>query len=60
MTNTFDSGAVRKVYQKYNKECFVIYPNLIIADVSKSTIRGPTNQIQFSKYVNWNLEQYDI
>ena len=55
----FDSGPLKYIQKKYNNECYVIYPNLIIADVSESDCRGPRNQINFSKKILWNLDNYE-
>ncbi|MCU0370227.1 MAG: glycosyltransferase family 2 protein, partial [Bacteroidales bacterium] len=59
MNCSFDSGAVRSVYEKYTTKCFVCQPNLIIADVSTSDIRGGRNQEEFSEKMKWDLRLYD-
>ena len=59
MNCSFDSGAVRTIYRNFQKKCFVCQPNLIIADVSTSDIRGGRDQEEFSVKKKWNLELYD-
>lgn len=54
----FDSGPVRYIYKKYNTKCFTSYPNIVIADVSVSTIGGPRDMIEFSRKVKWNLHNF--
>ena len=48
-----------KTLPHYGK-CVVMFPNLFIADVSKSTIRGPIDMIDRSKKMKWDLNLYDI
>ena len=59
MNCSFDSGPVRNVYEEYPHKCFVCQPNLIIADVSTSDIRGGRNQEDFSLKMKWDLRLYD-
>lgn len=56
---TYDSGALRLFYNKYPNNCFTIYPNLIIADVSKSSLREDRNMIKSCKEFRWNLDEYN-
>lgn len=46
---------IKKLQSKYNKECYVFYPNVCIADVSESTIRGERDQYYHNKRMRWNL-----
>jgi len=48
------------LYQKKSLNSFVLYPNLIIADVSDSDIRGGRDQISHSKRLRWRLKDYDL
>ena len=56
----FDSGPLREIQKNYSSECYIFYPNLIIADVSNSDCRENRNQIQLSKKLSWNLNNYTI
>jgi GR25 family glycosyltransferase involved in LPS biosynthesis len=58
MNCVFDSGAVRDIY-KHNKLCYTCYPNIVIADVSNSTIGGNRNIIKFAKKVKWDLNNFN-
>ena len=55
-----DTGAFNYVIRMAQKNTFVVYPNLIIADVSKSSLRGPRDMIKFAKTRHWILEDYDL
>jgi len=39
-------------------QCFVFYPNLVIADVENSDIRPEQNQTNIAKIMQWNLTDY--
>jgi len=54
----FDSGPLREIQLRYPKECYVLYPNLIIADVTSSDCRGYRNQHTLSTILNWNMSNY--
>lgn len=49
--------SLHAIQQKGNS--FVIYPNIIIADVSDSDIRQPRNLIEHSKKLGWNPQNYE-
>ena len=54
----FDSGPLREVYNKYRTECFVIYPNIVIADVSDSDIFLPRSQSSIAKKLKWDMNNF--
>ena len=56
----FDSGPVRHIYKTYNSQCFTSYPNIVIADVSVSTIGGSRDMAEFSKKMKWDLTNFNI
>lgn len=56
---TFDSGPLRYIYKTYPNSSITFYPNLIIADVSKSSISTSRNQIEIAEKLRWNMEKYD-
>jgi GR25 family glycosyltransferase involved in LPS biosynthesis len=60
MNCAFDSGALRRATKAFKGECFVLYPNLIIADVSESDIRVGRKQSEFAKIARWDLSLYDF
>jgi len=54
-----DSQCLRELYRKYSKSCYVVYPNLIIADVTSSDIREKRCQLEMARKFRWaNLPQY--
>lgn len=46
------------IQQKYYNHCYVCYPNLIIADVSESEIRGPREVSLHNIKMKWNKTVY--
>jgi glycosyltransferase involved in cell wall biosynthesis len=60
MNCPFDSGGLRSVNSKFPKKCFVLMPNLLIADVSKSDIRAGQKQSELAKKLRWSLSEYDF
>ena len=60
MNCPFDSGALRSATKTFKGECFVLNPNLIIADVRESDIRIGRNQSSFAEIARWDLNLYDL
>lgn len=52
--------ALWKVTDKYNSDCYVVSPNLIICDVATSTTTSQRSQKELSKKFNWNLNDYNV
>lgn len=46
------------LFEKYPDQCFVSFPNLIIADVGSSSVRDKRDMIKHSKIMNWNLDDF--
>jgi glycosyltransferase involved in cell wall biosynthesis/GR25 family glycosyltransferase involved in LPS biosynthesis len=59
MNCAFDSGPLRSMLEKYNRQCFVLTPNLVIADVNQSDIMVDREQEKMAVKVRWNLGDYD-
>ena len=57
---TFDSGPLREIYKKYKSECYICYPNIVIADVTKSSISDKRNMWTHSKKIKWPLENFNF
>jgi len=51
---------LRKYQEKNTDKCFVIYPNICIADVTSSSIRSPRDQVQHSQKMRWNLNNFNF
>lgn len=45
---------------KHYKKCYTFYPNLVIADVSTSDIRGHRDEKLFREMARWDESLYDI
>ena len=45
-------------YQLSNNKIFVIYPNIVISDVTQSYIRQSKDMSEYSKLMKWNLESF--
>lgn len=60
MNCAFDSGPLRRATKAFKGECFVLNPNLVIADVSESDIRVGRKQSDFAKIARWDLNFYDF
>jgi hypothetical protein len=48
------------IQTKYRDNCYVVYPNLVIADVSDSDIREKRNPEEHAKKLRWDLSNYDF
>lgn len=56
----FDHAPLGYIYEKYLGECFVCYPNIVMPDVSDSSIRGKRDQASHAKRVRWVFENFDF
>jgi len=57
----FDTGPLRYIQSKYSNECLVMYPNIVIADVSNSDIQQTPQDIhQYANKCKWNLNMYEV
>lgn len=56
----FDSGPLQEVIKAHPNKCFVLNPNLVIADVTESDIRVGKNQYEFAKKSKWDVEDYEF
>ncbi len=55
-----DSGPMRAIGRTYPNQCLVLWPNLVIADVEDSDIRGKRDQQAISDILRWNLKDFDF
>lgn len=55
-----DSGALSRLQKKYLYNSFVIYPNLIIADIRDSDLRSSRDLHNFGKRFKWDPKLYEI
>ncbi len=55
-----DSGALWEVQKKYSSYCYVLYNNIVIADLRFSDLRKSRNMENFSKLFRWELEYFSV
>jgi len=55
---SFDN-CLAEIQTRYPNNCYVLYPNLVIADVSESELRQKRDMTQHSIKMKWDLSQYD-
>ncbi|MBT4519758.1 MAG: hypothetical protein HOC23_07115 [Halieaceae bacterium] len=49
-----------EIQDRYPQESLVLFPNLVIADVRESSIRGRRSQRAHAKKVKWQLADYEL
>lgn len=59
MNCSFDSGPLRHVCRAHHSECYVLQPNIIIADVTESDNSIGRNMEDFARTVRWNLSLFE-
>lgn len=60
METPFDNLPVGMIYEKYPEQCFVIYPNIVIADVRNSSIRHSRDLKSHGKLMGWQLDNFEL
>ena len=56
----YDWGPLRQISQKYNKDSYVIYPNIVIADVTNSDNQKNHDQEKIANMLDWNLSSMNF
>lgn len=56
----FDTGALCAVQRKFGDDCYVVSPNIIIADVRDSDLRKSRDLESISQGFKWNLSDYVV
>jgi hypothetical protein len=56
----FDSGPLWKVQKKYHEHCYVMYKNIVIADLRSSDLRDSRDMKGFSQLFRWELHNYEL
>lgn len=56
----FDLFSIGELYEKYEHQCFVAYPNIAMPDVRKSSIRGARSQYDHGKKMRWEINRFDF
>ncbi|MBA42742.1 MAG: hypothetical protein CMF62_01890 [Magnetococcales bacterium] len=57
---SYDSGALQDIQSKYQSDCYVSYPNLVIADVSESKTGLKRDLYNHSLKMKWELTDFEI
>lgn len=60
MNCALDSGPLRRVMNVFPEYCFVLTPNLVIADVTDSDIGVSRNQLAHAKKMKWDISDYEL
>ena len=47
-----------EIHNKYPNKCYVLYPNLIICNLSESNIQDTNNRSQLYEKFHWDLNNY--
>jgi glycosyltransferase involved in cell wall biosynthesis len=58
MDSPFDFITLGKIYQTHPSHCFVAYPNLVVPDVSTSSIREGRDQVAHAQCMKWQMDQF--
>lgn len=58
METPFDNTLV-KIQKEYHNLCYVVYPNIIIANVEESALRPSREQISHGEKMRWNILSYE-
>jgi len=56
----FDSGPLRTLQERYLYDCYVLDPNLIIADIRDSDLRHSRDLVLFGKRFHWDVNLYRL
>lgn len=56
----FDSGPLWTIQKRYHEQCYVLYKNIIIADLRSSDLRKSRDMQSFSQRFKWNLDNYEL
>jgi glycosyltransferase involved in cell wall biosynthesis/GR25 family glycosyltransferase involved in LPS biosynthesis len=55
----FDHLPMSEIYNKNIGKCFVPFPNIVMPDVSDSSIRGKRDQYKHSELMKWKIDNFD-
>jgi len=60
LNSSWDLGPIKYINTLFSSQCFVLNPNLVIADTSDSDIRDGKDMKTKCKDCGWKLENYDF
>ena len=58
MDSPFDSKPLKSIYENPEHNCYVAYPNLIVADVEKIGIRDSRKQSTYASRFRWKMDNF--
>lgn len=58
MDSPVDVGPLGEIFDKYRSQSYVVFPNLIIPDVTSSGIRDPLDQEIHAEKMKWDLNNF--
>lgn len=58
MDSPFDSKPLKSIYSNIDYNCYVAYPNLVVADVEKTGIRDSRKQSTYASRFRWNMDDF--
>lgn len=60
MDSPFDFIPLGKLYENHAGHCFVAYPNLVMPDVTTSSIRSSRDQVDHARNMKWPVDQFSF
>lgn len=54
----FDSGTLKTLQKRYGRQCLILSPNLVIADIRDSDLRRSRDIQAYGKKFRWNIKNY--
>lgn len=58
MDAPFDHIPIGRIYENHRGKCFVAFPNIVIPDVTESSIRHNRDQKSHSEKMKWRLDEF--
>lgn len=56
----FDSGTLKNLQRRHGRQCMILSPNLVIADIRDSDLRKSRDLEAYGKKFRWNIKEYDL
>lgn len=56
----FDSGTLKTLQKRYGRQCIILQPNLVIADIRDSDLRSSRDLDAYGKKFRWNIKNYIV
>jgi GR25 family glycosyltransferase involved in LPS biosynthesis len=56
----FDSGCLKTIQKRHGRQCLILSPNLVIADIRDSDLRKSRNLVAYGKQFRWDIKDYEL